>query len=141
MLVTTQCKLDFGPTDKPAMDRCPRMNQFKSLPNPKRKAAAWLKRHDMECVVCTAEKAKTCDDNSKDETDSKSNNDNNVRNEDLHLFASNLIENRINFNHLPNDNPREDIKDCRRHNFSLNVNEWKTYEKWIAEICSGWAAR
>ena len=45
-----------------------------------------------------------------------------VQNEDLHLFASNLIENRVNFSHLPNVHPKEDIV-----NFSLNVDEWKVY--------------
>ena len=52
-----------------------------------------------------------------------------VQNEDLHLFASNLTENRINFNHLPNDNPWGNF-------FSLNVNEWKTYAE-CAKIIVG----
>ena len=51
MLVTAQRKLDFGPADQPAMIRRLRTYQFKSLPNLKRKAAAWLKKHTMECLV------------------------------------------------------------------------------------------
>ncbi|CAH3146148.1 unnamed protein product [Porites lobata] len=63
MLVTGKSvKLDFGPADQPAMDRRLRTYQFKSLPNPRRKAAAWLKKHAMECVVWAAEKAKTYDE-------------------------------------------------------------------------------
>jgi len=60
MLVTAQCKLEFGPTHQPAMDRrlC---TYFKNLPNTKRKAAAWLRKHAMECVVWAAEKAKDCE--------------------------------------------------------------------------------
>lgn len=58
------------------------MYQFKGLPNPKRKAAAWLKKHAMECVVWAAEKAKTCDDDSEDETDTKSDDDNDVDDEE-----------------------------------------------------------
>ncbi|CAH3139635.1 unnamed protein product [Porites lobata] len=58
------------------------MYQFKGLPNPKRKAAAWLKKHAMECVVWAAEKAKTCDDDSEDETDTESDDDNDVDDEE-----------------------------------------------------------
>ena len=50
-----------------------------------------------------------------------------VQNEDLHFFASNLIENRTNFSHLPNVHPKGSIATFPRHHFSLNVNEWKTY--------------
>ena len=50
-----------------------------------------------------------------------------IQNEDLHLFASNLIENRVNFSHLPNVNPKGNILTFPRHNFSLTVNEWKKY--------------
>jgi len=50
-----------------------------------------------------------------------------IQNEDLHLFASNLIENRVKFSHLPNVNPKGNILTFPRHNFSLTVNEWKKY--------------
>ena len=50
-----------------------------------------------------------------------------IQNEDLHLFASNLIENRLNFSHLPNEHPKGNIEDFPRNNFSLNVNEWQRY--------------
>ena len=50
-----------------------------------------------------------------------------VQNEDLHLFASNLIENCVNFQHLPNDSPLGDIKTCPRSKFHLNVHEWKRF--------------
>ena len=50
-----------------------------------------------------------------------------IQNEDLHLFASDLIENRVSFNHLPNDKPKGDIKQFPRKNFSLNVNEMRRY--------------
>ena len=82
MLVTAQRTLDFGPADQPAMDRHLCTYQFKSLPNPKRKVAAWLKKHAMECVVWAAEKAKTCDDDSEDETDTESDDDNDVDDEE-----------------------------------------------------------
>ena len=74
MLVVAQCRLDFGPADQPAIVRHLHTYHFKSLLNPKRKAAAWLREHSTECVVWAAEKAKTCDDDSKDEN--KTNNDN-----------------------------------------------------------------
>ncbi|XP_068757363.1 uncharacterized protein [Montipora capricornis] len=59
MLITAQRKLDFGPLHQPAMDRRLRTYQFKNLPNPKKKAAEWLKRHAMDCLVWAAEQAKS----------------------------------------------------------------------------------
>ena len=58
MLITAQHKLDFGPVDQPAMERRLRTYNFKHLARTKRKAAAWLKNHAMDCVVWAAEKAK-----------------------------------------------------------------------------------
>ena len=51
----------------------------------------------------------------------------NIQNDDLHLFATNLIENRLTFNHLSNEKPKGDIKDLPRSTFSLSINEWKQY--------------
>ena len=51
MLLTAQQQLEFGPEDQPAMDRRLRNYAFKSLPNPRKKAADWLRKHPMECVV------------------------------------------------------------------------------------------
>ena len=59
-----------------------------------------------------------------------------VQNEDLHFFASNLIENRVNFSHLPNVHPKGDIVNFPRHHFSLNVDEWKVYIN-CAKILTG----
>lgn len=50
-----------------------------------------------------------------------------LQNDDLHLFATNLIENRVNFNHLPNDSPLGDIKTFPRHKFSPSVSEIQRY--------------
>ena len=50
-----------------------------------------------------------------------------IQNEDLHLFASNLIENSINFSHLPNVHPKDHISAFPGHHFSLNVGEWQLY--------------
>ena len=59
-----------------------------------------------------------------------------IQNEDLHLFASNLIENRLNFCHLPNDHPKGNILDFHRHSFSLSLNEWRMYAEY-AKILVG----
>lgn len=75
MLVVAQCRLDFGPADQPAMVRHLHTYHFKSLLNPKGKTAAQLREDATECVVWAAEKAKTCDNDSKDETKTKNDND------------------------------------------------------------------
>ena len=67
MLVTTQHELNFGATHQPAMDRRLCAYNFKSLPHPKKKAAAWLKKNVMECVVWHAERAHCKEDSENDE--------------------------------------------------------------------------
>ena len=49
------------------------------------------------------------------------------QNQDLHMFSSNLIMNRVNFNHLPNESPLCDLKNLKASTFSLNIHEWKQY--------------
>ena len=50
-----------------------------------------------------------------------------TQNIDLHLFASNLIVNRLDFTHLPNDQPIGKIEDFSLTKALLNENEWQTY--------------
>lgn len=59
MIITSQRKLDFGPSDQPAMDRRLSTYEFRSLPNPQKSAATWLRNHPMDCVLWATEKAKT----------------------------------------------------------------------------------
>ena len=72
MLLTAQQKLQFKPKDQPAMDRRLRHYTFKSLPEPKKKAAEWLRKNPMHCEVWAAEKARRVnnDDGSDDTGDS-----------------------------------------------------------------------
>ena len=72
VLLTAQQKLQFKPEDQPAMDRRLRHYIFKSLPEPKKKAAGWLRKNPMHCVVWAAEKARRVnnDDESDDTGDS-----------------------------------------------------------------------
>ena len=70
MIITAQHKLQFGPTHQPAMEKRLRTYVFKTLPNPKKGAAAWLKKHALDCVVWATEKAKDCQgDSENDEND------------------------------------------------------------------------
>ena len=70
MIIIAQHKLQFGPTHQSAMEIRLRTYVFKALPNPKKNAAAWLKKHAMDCVVWATEKAKDCHCDSKgDEND------------------------------------------------------------------------
>ena len=57
-----------------------------------------------------------------------------IQNDDLHLFASNLIENRVSFNHLPNDKPKGNLKELSRNTFSLNVNELNELNEFLPKF-------
>ena len=59
-----------------------------------------------------------------------------IQNEDLHLFASNLIENRVTFSHLPNDSPKDNILTLPQSKFSLNGMEWKKYAESTKVFCT-----
>ena len=49
-------------------------------------------------------------------------------NDDLHLFATNLLENRIDFSSLSLNNIKfNSIRDIPSRNFTPNIEEWKTY--------------
>ncbi|KAJ7394853.1 hypothetical protein OS493_000688 [Desmophyllum pertusum] len=71
MLIISQRRLNFGPSDQPAMERRLNTYDFKSLPNPKKSACSWLKKHPMECLIWATDKAKNeeCDEEDQTETD------------------------------------------------------------------------
>ena len=62
MLLTARQKLEFNPEDQPAMDRRLRNYTFKTLPNPRKKATEWLRKHPMERVVWASRKAQPSSD-------------------------------------------------------------------------------
>ena len=62
MLLTAQQQLEFGPEDQPTMNRWLRNYAFKSLPNPRKKATEWLRKHPMESVVWASNKARPASD-------------------------------------------------------------------------------
>ena len=50
-------------------------------------------------------------------------------NKSLHLMATNLIQNRVNSNHLQNDKPNHpDIRGLTRNRFSMSTADWKIYK-------------
>ncbi|KAJ7394813.1 hypothetical protein OS493_000647 [Desmophyllum pertusum] len=54
MFMTAQKQLEFKPEDQTAMDRRLRYYFFKSLPNPKKKAMQWLRKHPKrERKICS----------------------------------------------------------------------------------------
>ena len=59
-----------------------------------------------------------------------------IQNEDLHLFASNLIENRVSFTHLPNDFPKDNILSLPRSQFCFNASERKKYAESAKVFCA-----
>ena len=71
MFMTAQQNLQFKEEDQQAMDRRLRYYFFKRLSSPKKKAAQWLRKHPMECVVWAASKARvdTDEEESSDDDD------------------------------------------------------------------------
>jgi hypothetical protein len=75
MLITSQNNLDFKKEDKPAMDRRLTTYTFKSLPNPQKGPAEWLRRHPMECIVWASTKARAYTDEDDEDDDLTSDDD------------------------------------------------------------------
>ena len=64
------------------MEKRLQVYKFTSLPRPKKKAAEWLKRHPMDCIVWAAMNAKAPLENEVDESESESESDNDSESED-----------------------------------------------------------
>ena len=62
-----------------------------------------------------------------------------IQNEDIHLFASNLLVNRVSFFHLPNEDPKRDLETCPNSVFTVNLNELKilkeNFKVLVSRIC------
>ena len=56
MLITSQRRLNFGPSDQPAMQRRLSTYHFKSLANPSKRASTWLKKNPVEVLIWATEK-------------------------------------------------------------------------------------
>ena len=84
--MTAQQKLQFKEEDQQAMDRRLRYYFFKRLSSPKKKAAQWLRKHPIECVVWAASKARvdTDEEESSDEDDEDA--ERNTPNDEAHCW-------------------------------------------------------
>lgn len=118
MIITSQRKLDFGPSDQSAMDRRLSTYKFCSLPNPQKTAATWLRNHPMDCVLWATEKAKTCtrkDDGGEDpiETDEKQS-----------LFEDRILQEKERRERTtPAINVQRKAKPCKTQRQSLRVSQ------------------
>ena len=88
MFMTAQQKLKFKPDDQQAMDRRLRYYNFKSLPSPKKKAAQWLRKHPMECIVWAASKARVDSDEEDSSEDDDEEAERDMPNEEGTLLAT-----------------------------------------------------
>ena len=52
-----------------------------------------------------------------------------IQNEDLHMFSSNIIENRLNFSRLENSEPKGTLRNINRSSFSPCYEEITTYRQ------------
>ena len=70
-------KVDCGPADQPAMDSRLKTYTFRSLPQPKKRASAWTKKHATDFVVWVAQMARAPeeDEESEDEEETSTNED------------------------------------------------------------------
>ena len=88
MFMTAQQKLQFKEEDQPAMDPRLRSYFFKSLSSPKKKAAQWLRKHPMECVLWAALKARVDTDEEESSDDDDEDTERNTPNDEGPLLET-----------------------------------------------------